>query len=195
MIKNIIYKMALFVIVPYFLMACNKDGNPLPSSFKLICSINGETYIDQMPVLLPPGVKRTPYIDFKMSGNRYMEFYSSLRNNSHIERQETFELQIVMPVNKEFELEKQYEFTQIEKNEFVANFNSDNSSKEQTQYVAIRSSDEEMWHYGTGMLKFTEFDISTQIAKGEISFTFPSMNEKDYLKLDGKFECWINTLD
>lgn len=196
MIKDFIHKTILFIIGLCTLTVCDKNGKVLPSDFKSNCEINGEIYTDQMPTLLPPGVKRTPYVDLKMSGKRYIQFYSSLQRSGQIQKKE-FLLLIFISIDRDFILEQKYGF-QIGKNGLMPSTDYSSLPEGQSQYVVIRSSVDETWYSGEGFLEFTEFNMTALIAKGKFTFNFPyppSYKEVNNLQLDGTFECSINTFD
>ena len=190
-IKGIVSALMILLIV-----GCDKKGNPLPSDIIFTAQLNGIKYKDVMPMVIPPGAKRTPVLEIVPGDQGYINIRSSLNPEDSGDKHGDFSLNIRVPLREQIQLNKKYSFTAIVGKEKLTGSDNLLYLDGANQFVSISSTSYNLntHYYGNGTLILTEYDLVKNKAKGKVEFTFPydkwDSGTKE-LKMSGEFHCWI----
>ena len=192
---RIIIKLILSALILILIVGCDKKGNPLPSDIMFTAQLNGIKYKDVMPMVIPPGAKRTPVLEIVYGDKNYFKINSFLEPESP-EDKNAFFLNIRVPLSEQIVLNKIYSFSPIDGKEKVTGLEDQIYREGNKQFVSITSRyNLDTHYYGKGTLILTEYDLEKNKAKGKVDFVLPydiwDSESKD-LKLTGEFYCWIN---
>ncbi len=186
--------------MPLSFFSCDKDGNLTLSDINFKCEINGVKYKDQMPMFLFPGAQRSPVIKHdKYKGDEYIQFSSFLTPEDDRKGQDEYYAVFRIPVNGNISLDQIYQFEPIEGKEILEGLENQIYINEGSrQFVSISSTryNVDTYYYGKGTVVFSEFDFTSQRAKGKVEFTFPSLSldgKSEELHLNGEFYCWVES--
>ena len=192
---RIIIKPILSALILFLIVGCDKKGNPLPSDIMFTAQLNGIKYKDVMPMVIPPGAKRTPVLEIFYGDKNYFKINSFLEPESP-EDKNAFFLNIRVPLSEQIVLNKIYSFSPIDGKEKVTGLEDQIYREGNKQFVSITSRyNLDTHYYGKGTLILTEYDLEKNRARGRVDFVLPydiwDSESKD-LKLTGEFYCWIN---
>ena len=192
---RIIIKLILSALILILIVGCDKKGNPLPSDIMFTAQLNGIKYKDVMPMVIPPGAKRTPVLEIVYGDKNYFKINSFLEPESP-EDKNAFFLNIRVPLSEQIVLNKIYSFSPIDGKEKVTGLEDQIYREGNKQFVSITSRyNLDTHYYGKGTLILTEYDLEKNRARGKVDFVLPydiwDSESKD-LKLTGEFYCWIN---
>ncbi|WP_312363581.1 hypothetical protein [Sphingobacterium sp.] len=183
-------------LIIFLIAGCDKKGNPLPSDIMFSAQLNGIKYKDVMPMVIPPGAKRTPILTIEQGDQGYINIRSSLKPEDSGDKHGDFSLNIRVPLSEQIQLNKEYFFTPIEGKEKLTGSDNLIYLDGANQFVSISSTSYNLdtKYYGKGTLVLTEYDLVKNKAKGKVEFVFPydiwGSNIMD-LKMSGEFHCWI----
>lgn len=197
MILKKYYISGLLFLLIFSFWGCDKKGNPLPSDIIFTAQLNGIKYKDVMPMVIPPGAKRTPVLEIVQGDHSYINIRSSLKPEDDSDKRGDFLLNIRVPLSEQIELNKKYSFSPIAGKERVTGSDNLIYLEGAKQFVSISSTsfNVDTKYYGTGTLVLTEYDSVKNKAKGKVDLVFPyhdSITQKDELEIRGEFFCWIN---
>ncbi|WP_133166269.1 hypothetical protein [Sphingobacterium haloxyli] len=174
------------------LFACDKDGNPLLSALSFKCEIDGVKYKDQMPLVIPPGAKRSPIIHHVIDNDaKYIHFSSSLKREENPKDEGSVSFGFRIPMDKNIVVGKTYNFIPIDGKEILEGI--DNLIYLEGSLPFVRLLNVDTFYYGNGTVVFTEFDLESKRARGKVQVTFPSelQNTKSEVHLNGEFFCQV----
>jgi len=183
-------------LIIFLIAACDKKGNPLPSDIMFRAQLNGVGYKDVMPMVIPPGAKRTPILEIVQGDKGYININSFLKPEDSGGKHGDFSLNIRVPLSEQIQLNKEYSFTPIANKEKLTGSDNLLYLDGANQFVSISSTSYNLdtKYYGKGTLVLTEYDLVKNRAKGKVELVFPydiwDSNIKD-LKMSGEFHCWI----
>ncbi|GEM_PF-620459 len=196
MILKKYYISGLLFLLIFSFWGCDKKGNPLPSDIIFTAQLNGIKYKDVMPMVIPPGAKRTPVLEIVQGDHSYINIRSSLKPEDDSDKRGDFSLNIRVSLSEQIELNKKYSFSPIAGKEKVIGSDNLIYLEGAKQFVSISSTsfNVDTKYYGNGTLVLTEYDLVKNKAKGNVEFFIPydnwDANIKD-LKMSGEFHCWI----
>ncbi|GGH01856.1 hypothetical protein GCM10007415_42470 [Parapedobacter pyrenivorans] len=181
-LKN--HHLILLLALPLFFAACDKEGNPLPSGYKLEIQKDGINFIDEIPTILPPGAKDGPELTYTVSSPGYQTKESlSLRSSPYKKgnrNNKEFSLFLYHPMQGGIELNKQYNIKPIRGKEIVVKGKDDGFSDFESGEPFFRYIvDYDKTYYGTGFIAFTKYGKNqngTTVAEGSIDFSVPNEN-------------------
>lgn len=186
-------------LIIFLIAGCDKKGNLLPSDIMFNAQLNGIKYIDVMPILIPPGARRTPVIDVEYFGTNksYFQLRSFLYPVDQNSKLNNFYLLVRIPSQEPLSVGKTYTFDIIPGKDILTGIDRAIYADENRLFSSISSTTFtiDTDYFGTGSVTFTEFDLVKNRAKGTVDLVFPfhdSITHKDELKLNGEFFCWIN---
>jgi hypothetical protein len=152
-----------------------------------------------MPMFLFPGAQRSPAITYvKYNENDYIQFTSSLTPEDEQTGQSGFHVIFRIPMDRSITLDQTYRFEPIEGKEIIDDLDNLIYLEGNTQFVSISSYryNIDTRYYGKGTVVFSEFDFTSQRAKGKVEFTFPYLSldgKSEELHLKGEFYCWVKS--
>lgn len=192
------YFASMFFLLALFSTSCDKKGNPLPSEIKFSAKLNGVDYLDQMPMILPPGARRTPVMEIEHLGTNksYTLLRSLLIPVNQTNKSGNFYLTIRIPSVESLTIGRPYTFEVIQGEDKLTRIDENVYEDENRQFVSISSSSFmiDTDYYGTGTVTFSRYDTVKNKVKGTVDFTFAYDGWKDsttQLKLIGDFFCSI----
>ncbi len=188
----------LFLVISFF-WGCDKKGNPLPSELKFSAKLNGMDFLDQMPMVIPPGARRTPVLEVEYFGTdkSYFQVRSFLKPVDQNNKLGDFYLLIRIPSKEQLSVGKAYTFDIIPGKDILTGIDRKIYEDENRLFTSISSStfNIDTDYYGVGTVTFTEYDSVKNRARGKVDLVFPyhdSITQNDELELNGEFFCWIN---
>lgn len=175
----------LLLALSFLLMACDKVGNPLPSGYKLEIQKDGVNFIDEVPVLLPPGAKDGPELRYTLSSPDYQTEESLSLSSSPYKKgnrdNKEFRLFLYYPMKGGVKLNKKYQIKPIPGKEIDVKGQEEDFSDFETGQPFFRYNlDYDKTYYGTGFIAFTKYGENQNgsiVAEGTIEFSVPNDNE------------------
>lgn len=188
----------LLLIVPFLIVGCDKEGNPLPGMYKMEIQKDGINFIDEKSIILPPGAKDGPELRYTFPYPSY--YYPEVQTKENLtlasspykkgnRKNKEFLLSLYLPMQGGVELNKKYEIKPIEGKEIIIKGETDDFNNENGQLRFRYNLDYDKTYYGTGFIIFTKYGENqngTTIAEGSIDFSIPT-DKGDRSMITGTF--------
>jgi hypothetical protein len=180
-------------------MACNKENKSTLWPAKFTCEVDGITYKDQTPYILPPGAKRTPSFNYHFDDLQKGMYFSSRLALVNQGQSEVggYAIMIDIPLKDPLAINKEYQFVGMagEEHNMPINYLFKYREKGLAYCHVYANGEMNKNSFGTGKLIIQSFDLEKSQVVGQIEFLVPSPVSEDAhkrLSFKGQFDTGIN---